>query len=279
MLKKYVSLTTLLTLLMLTSSLAWSNLLIYPVRVSFDEQERSATLTLTNTSQQTNTYRLEWQENKALSEGGYTKLSEEEAKRLPIASPMLRFSPRQVTLKPGQRQVIKLSLRRPRNLDEGEYRSHILFKALPPKQTEEQQRATAMQINMVMSFAVPITIQQGRYDASVSLEDATIHYSASKQTGHVSLNLVRQGIHSASGNISAYWTPKGGKERLLAKVADFNAWTELSEIESKLIWAGNAFTPADGTLRVVYEGVRDFSDNTYFEETITVRKSDIKKLP
>jgi fimbrial chaperone protein len=259
----------------LVSASVSANLLIYPVRVAFDETERDAEITLTNTSSKINTYRLEWQEKSAKMEGGYQDLSENEAKSMPIASSMLRFSPREVTLKPNERQLIKLRLRRPRDLAEGEYRSHLLFKAIPSVADKGDETATRTQINIVMSFAIPVTIQQGKYDAQVSLQSAKIEYSKKDQSGKVTLGLSRQGQHSASGDISAFWTPTGGSEILLAKIADYNFWPELMEAEVSLISTDADFIPSDGRLRIKYEGVRDFKGISYLDKTIFIKQNEI----
>jgi fimbrial chaperone protein len=252
-----------------------AQLLIYPVRVAFDNTERSAQVNLTNTSDKTRTYRLEWRENRALPERGYATLSEEEAKSFPIASSMIRFSPRQVTLKPGERQLIKLNLRRPRGLAEGEYRSHLLFKAIAGNDKDTGAAATGTKINIQLSFSIPVTIQQGVYDTQVMFKKANIVYKPSDGSRSVSLDLARKGLHSASGDISAYWTPNGGKEILLAKIADYNLWPELNEAQALMISTSEEFTPADGQLRILYEGVRDFKGNTYLDVVIRVKRSQI----
>ena len=274
--KKIISLPFFLVVMLFGAFDASANLLIYPVRVSFDDTERTAELSLTNTSQTTNTYRLSWRENIALPEGGYEEVKKEYASGLRLASPMLRFAPRQVTLKPGERQVIKLALRRPRDLAEGEYRSHLLFKALPsPREEGGNSAGTSMKINMTVSFAVPVSVQQGSYDSTVKLEEASLAYYPNQNTGSVDVKLSRQGMHSSSGDISAFWKPDGGEERLIAKRADYNLWAELDEATTELVWAKNAFEPQNGQLRIVYEGVRDFNGMVYVDETVRFNKSDI----
>lgn len=259
----------------LVSVNASANLLIYPIRVSFDETERRAEMTLSNTSSQTNTYRLGWAEKQALSEGGYRDLTEEEAKNLPIASSMVRFSPRQVTLQPGERQLVKLSLRRPRDLPEGEYRSHILFKAVPPEKKEDDDGNTKTSINIVLSFAVPVTIQQGKYNTEVSLQAANIAYNPAAGTRKLTLELARKGLHSAGGDISAYWTPEGGKEIMIGKIAEHNFWAELNEENVSLSSTDADFIPSDGRLRIHYEGIREFRGNTYIDESVQIKRSQI----
>jgi len=260
----------------LLSTCVSANLLIYPVRVSFDEIERTQEVNLTNTSSKITTYRLQWLEKKPLRTGGYQAVTENEAQNMPIASSMLRFSPREVTLKPRERQLIKLRLRRPRDLVDGEYRSHLLFKAMPPKRAEDNSNQTGTMIDMVMSFAIPLTIQQGKYDSHVSLQAAIIEYKVSDGSRKVSLELLRTGMHSSSGDISAYWKPNNSAtEVLLAKRADYNFWAELSESHISLVSTEAKFSPSDGRLRIHYEGSREFRGNTYLDEIIYIKQNQI----
>jgi len=262
----------------LVTQSVWANLLINPTRVEFSPSDRTTDITLINTSKVTTTYRLAWAEKKAKLNGGYQDLTEAEAANSPIASSMLRFSPKQVTLKAGERQTVKVAIRRPQNLATGEYRSHLLFKALPPKTLEEglDPNASATAINLVVSFAIPVVIQQGVLDYQMTMNSAVISYSPAKKDGSVAVNISRTGKHSVIGHISAYWTPNGGKERLIAKAGDYNLWPELSTTTASLTWVGADFAVTDGKLRIVYEGAKSFRGKTFFDKTITVKGGMIK---
>ena len=278
MLNKSLKTICALLVLGLATQGALANLLINPTRVEFRPSDRTADVTLINTSKFTTTYRLDWVEKKAKAGGSYTDHSAVEAASFPIASSMLRFSPKQVTLKAGERQTVKLAIRRPQNLATGEYRSHLLFKALPPKTPEEglNPEATATTVNLVVSFAIPIVIQQGTLDYKVTLNDAQISYNTMKIEGSVTVSMARTGAHSVIGHISAYWTPSGGSERLIAKAGDYNFWPELSTTTSTLTWVGSDFAVTDGKLRIVYEGTKNFRSKTFFDKTITVKGGMIK---
>lgn len=272
------SLTYICALLLLSTQSVWANLLINPTRVEFSPSDRTADVTLINISKVTTTYRLSWAEKKAKAAGGYYDLSATEAASFPIASSMLRFSPKQVTLKAGERQTVKMAIRRPQNLATGEYRSHLLFKALPPKTQEEglDPDASSTAINLVVSFAIPVVIQQGVLDYKLTMNDAHISYNPTKKDGSVAVTIARTGVHSVIGNISAYWTPNGGKERLIAKAGDYNLWPELSSTTATLTWVGADFAVTDGKLRIVYEGAKSFRGKTFFDNTITVKGGMIK---
>lgn len=270
-----------LLILAIMSFYTQANLVIHPIRVQFNPGDRSTEVTLLNDSNKTNTYRLEWREKKAKEGGGYIDLKGDAIKSFPTASSMIRFTPRQVTLKPGERQTIKMSIRRNARLPDGEYRSHMIFKALPPPsmlaEPDQQTAGLTMQFNMVTSFVIPVVVQQGNYDAQISLGGAVIQYnSAEPAKSSVLVEVKRQGKHSAYGDIEAYWTPQGGKEVLLAKIASFSTWPELNKTSVNLSWVGANFALADGKLRVVYKGMRDFRDRTFFDTSVQVNRSAIK---
>jgi fimbrial chaperone protein len=262
----------------LAAQSAWANLLINPTRVEFSPSDRTADVTLINISKVTTTYRLVWEEKKAKLDGGYHDLTATEAANFPIASSMLRFSPKQVTLKAGERQTIKMAIRRPQNLAAGEYRSHLQFKALPPKTPEEglDPNASSTAVNIVVSFAIPVVVQQGALDYQMTMNNAVISYNPAQKDGSVAVNISRTGLSSVIGHISAFWTPTGGKERLIAKAGDYNLWPELNTTTAKLTWVGADFAITDGKLRIVYEGAKNFRGKTFFDKTISINGGMIK---
>jgi fimbrial chaperone protein len=267
-------------LISLAAQSAWANLLINPTRVQFNANDRTADITLINTSNFTTTYRLEWLEKKAKINGGYFDLTAAEAASFPMSSNMIRFSPKQVTLKAGERQVVKLAIRRPQNLAAGEYRSHLQFKALPPKTPEEgfNPNSASTAVNIVLNFAIPVVVQQGTLQYDVAAANARISYNPSQKNGSVDVDLTRSGTHSVIGTLNAYWTPNGGRETLIAKAGDYNFWPELNATTVSLAWVGADFAITDGKLRIVYEGVKDFRGKVFFDKTFSVNGGSIKTL-
>lgn len=267
-------------LLSLVAQSVWANLLINPTRVQFGPTDRTADVTLINTSQVTTTYRLEWSEKKAKVNGGYQDLTAAAAANFPIASSMLRFSPKQVTLKAGERQTVKLAIRRTQGLTAGEYRSHLSFRALPPQTPEEgaNTNTASTTVNIVLSFAIPVVVQQGALQYGIAANNARITYNPNQKTGSVDVDLSRTGLHSVIGNINAYWTPSGGQERLIAKAGDYNFWPELNTTTVPLTWVGADFALADGKLRITYEGAKDFRGKIFFDKTFSISRSMIKTV-
>ena len=111
-----------LILLLTISSVVEASLLISPTRIAFGDRDRVQRVTLINSSSEVKTYRLEWVEQRVNNQGGYEILTPEQAAIFPVASKYIRFTPRQVTLQPGQRQTIKLLARRGKDIQNNEYR-------------------------------------------------------------------------------------------------------------------------------------------------------------
>ena len=104
-----------------------ADLMITPIRAVFDGRDRSKVITLINTSNKTRTYRMGWVLYTLNDQGNYEEvetLTGPDGKDR-SAMEMIRFSPRQVTIEPQGRQRIRLSLRRPADLEPGEYRAHL----------------------------------------------------------------------------------------------------------------------------------------------------------
>ena len=108
---------------------AGANLMITPTRIVFEERTRTAQVTLMNNGSDTGNYRISFINQNMTDDGRFVEVKEGEEGM--FSNSMVRYSPRQITLPAGQSQVVRLMLRKPRDLKDGEYRSHMLFQSLP----------------------------------------------------------------------------------------------------------------------------------------------------
>lgn len=264
---------SLLTLLLGVSSIVDANLLISPTRVAFSERDRIQTVTLINSGKEEKTYRVEWTEQKVNPEGQYQVLSEEEYQDFPIASPFLRYTPRQVTLAPGEKQVIKVMARRAAEMADNEYRSHLSFTALP----NTKQPATpnggglSMQLNMLMSYSIPVILRTSPVDATAEIEDIKFESNPSKSLNDIVVTLSRKGQTSLTGSLKAYYTPVGESNEINIGILNgFNFFPESSRLTKTLMWA-EPINLTEGTLRVSYEGTKEFSGQILAEKKVLLR--------
>jgi hypothetical protein len=134
------------------------------------------------------------------------------------ADTMVRFSPREVTLPPGQPQVVRLMLRKQSGLENGEYRSHMLFQALPdPAATSIQnlagQDSKNLQIQLipVVGVSIPIIVRHGNLAAATKLKNLKLRPAASaKDQPHLTLMIEREGSRSVYGDFKVTYHPAKG---------------------------------------------------------------------
>jgi len=243
---------------------AYANLMIAPQRIVLEERERSASVNLINTANKRTTYRLHWVQKKQSSNGQYIDLPAN-SNEVPNASSMLRFSPRQVTLAPGEKQTVRIAVRRHKNMAHGEYRSHLLFQALP---NEDEETANAkgakIKINLLLGFAIPVIIRQGKLSgtAKVSSVEITKTIQQGKAFYGALITLNRSGPHTTYGTLKVLWKPGlGSRYEQVAILNNVALYPERSLIQYQ---AGlKDFKPNNGYLKVIYEGRKEYEGKTF----------------
>ena len=93
--------------------------------------------------------------------------------------PYIRVSPRALSLKPGQRRDIRISIRPPADLAQGDYRAHLLVRMLETAVTQEMQTgpegSIGMKIDIKMETAVAVYghvgERQAQFDVACSRND------------------------------------------------------------------------------------------------------------
>ncbi|MDX1812117.1 MAG: fimbria/pilus periplasmic chaperone, partial [Gammaproteobacteria bacterium] len=238
-----------------------ASLLIAPTRVSLDERTRSTTVNLVNTSSKTATYRVHWVEQKQLPNGNYQELSKEEADKFPTASSMLRFSPRQVTLAPGERQTVRIIVRRRSGLKPGDYRSHMVFQKLPDPDELKDQPSDGSQIRVKVNlgFSIPVIVRKGKFDGHVKINKVDmlqLNNNGQKAYG-LAMHVTRGGPYSVYGVMKAYW--KDSNSAKYKQVAMLNNVAIYPELDSRIIYLGlSEFKQKkSGYLKLIYSGSED----------------------
>jgi hypothetical protein len=189
---------------------AQGDLLIFPKRITFDGiQKRVETLNLSNVGKDTATYTLSYNEIKMGEDGSFNTIDVAETDQN-FASPYLRYYPRTITLAPNQSQNVKIQLVKTNALKQGEYRSHLYFRAVPrvtllkKEATDSITKETKdLSINLTPVFGLSIAniIVIGENTTTVQLTNLAITKSIKDNTSALSLDFNRQGNRSAYGTI------------------------------------------------------------------------------
>lgn len=258
----------------LLPSISNANLLISPTRLLFNENSTSEEILLINSSSETRSYRIEWKELVALPHGGYREFSQDELNQASGLSRIVRVSPKQVTLEPNQRQTIRLKLRRSSGLEQGEYRSHLSFIALPSQKKNDGD--DSLGINVLISYTMPIIYRVG--SVNVTPEITNISLVNNKETGitNIKVDLFHDDLFSTHGRLVANWTPFSGSTRQVGLLNGYNFYPEVKNATTQFPWKDFKLEP--GTLEVRYEGQGEFAGLLLGQKTLTITQQMINSI-
>jgi hypothetical protein len=213
--------TTFLTLFVLLVAIPLQNyaqgdLLITPRRIVFEGNKQTQEINLANTGQDTAVYAITFVQYRMKEDGSFEQIEEPDPGQL-FADKYLRYFPRTVTLPPNESQVVRMQLRRMPDMQPGEYRSHLYFRAVPverPLGEEdilEDTTAIGIRLTPIFGITIPAIIRVGEISSTVSLSDLKLEMQ--NDTIPV-LNIVfnREGETSVYGDLTVeYEPPSGGK--------------------------------------------------------------------
>ncbi len=155
---------------------AQGNLLITPRRVVFEGTKRSQELNLANTGKDTAKYNVSILQYRMKEDGSFQEITVPDEGQN-FADKFIRFFPRTVTLAPNEAQVVKMQLIKTDQMQPGEYRSHVYFRAVP-KQTalgteEKVKDSTAIGVKLIPIFGItiPVIIRSGESTMKVNLSE------------------------------------------------------------------------------------------------------------
>lgn len=220
---------------------AAAELLVAPTRVTLGEKERSAELVLVNRGSETAAFRVSLENRRMLEDGSLEAADEPRADEL-FALDNLRYSPRQLVLEPGARQVVRIMTTNSAGLAPGEYRSHLRLMSAPVsagRSTSEEDgsdNSLSIELVAIRSITVPVILRVGQLDASATVDAAALSDAAPDQ---LVVKLTRAGTRSTYGDISvtvdgeaepawivrgvAIYTPNTSRDVILPLPADVRA--------------------------------------------------------
>ena len=248
-------------LLLLICGAAQADLMLFPTRIVFDAKQRAAQVELMNSGSKPETYRLHMV-NRRMGPNGEFIAIETPGAGEQFADAMLVFSPHQVTIPPGGSQVVRILLRRPAELAEGEYRSHLQFDRVADAEgsasVEQMARNNPQQVGVVIQAligaSIPVIVRQGQPRSQVKLSQLTLVPSGQgKSGGALSLAIEREGKASAFGDLAVSFTTAAGVTMELARANGLAVYVPnpSRNVLLPLTLPGGEPLPA-GTLRVTF---------------------------
>ena len=196
-------------------------------RIVFEGPKRAEVLTVINSSNETRTYRISWRHFLMNPDKSLVAVSEEgplppEVK--PVTD-MVRFAPRRFTLAPKTSQQVRIMLRMPGGIPDGEYRSHLWVRPEANAETfrkeAEKEARGGVTIQMLAGVTMPVIVRKGSVDADIYIENL----SAYETNGFIKVgfNLNRSGDRSVYGNMNFVCNKNQGSQEYTIKTNRGNA--------------------------------------------------------
>jgi len=213
---KFLLFIFLLTLILFSlKSSAQGDLLLYPKRIVFEGSKRSQTINLANSGKDTVRYLISVFDARMTADGGFENISQPDSGQH-FADKYFRFFPRNVVLAPNEAQSVKIQLINTNGLAQGEYRSHIYFRAEPDKkplgeaEAIKDTGAIAVHVVAVFGISIPVIIRVGESTTQVDIRNASIQFDKDSIPS-LKVDFKRNGNMSAYGDITVDHISTQGK--------------------------------------------------------------------
>lgn len=176
------------------------DLLVAPTRVVLNGS-RGTEIILNNIGDDVATYRISVELRRMTPDGMLHEVTEPNTGEQ-LAQSMIAYAPRRVTLAPREPQTIRISARAPKDLPDGEYRVHLLFRAVPPPTAVEAPKdvkGIAFALTPIYGVTIPVIARFGNLEAKAGI--ANVKLDSAKGKPAVSLQLTRSGERSTFGEV------------------------------------------------------------------------------
>ena len=242
------------------SASAQGDLMVMPKRLVFDGSQRSQEINLANTGKDTAIYAISFINYRMTEDGKFEQIeTPDEGQR--FATDFLRYFPRRVTLAPNEAQTIRVQLTRTGNLEEGEYRSHVYFRAVDNQVAlgeAEQMNSGGISINIktIFGISIPVIIRHGKSTTEVSLSDVELNFE--EENPRLSLVINRTGNMSVYGNLKVEHISSTGKTTVVGLVKGISVYTPNPSRQFNMVLNQlNGLNFKSGKLKVTYTSDTD----------------------
>ena len=245
------------------------DLLVAPTRLVLDGR-RGGEIILNNIGDEPATYRVSI-EFRRMTENGdlvdVTTPTEADQK----AEDMIVYAPRKVVLAPHEPQAIRIAARPPQGLPDGEYRAHLLFRAIPPatpvvQPTGEQPKGVQFKLTPVYGVTIPVIVRLGNLQATAGI--ANVHLETKSGAPAIGFDLTREGSRSTYGEVRVM---KAGVKDPIAIQKGVAIYTEIGKRHVSVPIPANYRGAANGAVTVEYLETYDDGNHLIAETQAVLR--------
>lgn len=239
---------------------------ILPRKIIIEDRARSGDLTLLNMGQKPIIVRLQILSYRQKPDGAYEILK---GPLNPAFNPeeAVRFSPRQFTLPPGGRQKVRLSIQKPANLPDGEYRFHVKASSFDEAdfsvRRQPAEKGSSIGIKTNLAVAIPVIVRQGALTTGAKISNVSFVPPSQSVNNMPALkmDITRTGTAGVLGTLIAY-AEGGGTPREIGRISNLNVFSEVQTRETLL----SLKEVPSGRIRIQY--INDFGDKGLLDELV-----------
>jgi P pilus assembly chaperone PapD len=236
------------------------DLLVAPTRIVLDGR-KTAEIVLNNIGDEPAVYRVSVEFRRMTPDGGLDDVTTPTAADK-AAEDMLIYAPRRVVLAPHEPQAIRIRAIAPQGVPDGEYRVHMLFRAIPPATpvvkaaAPEADKGLHFQLTPVYGVTIPVIVRLGNLQATAGITNVQLE----KKDGNafVSLDLTRSGTRSTYGEVRVL---KDGVKDPVALQKGVAVYTEVNSRHVSV--PVSAAYKGDLSGRVTVQYVETFDDGSH----------------
>ncbi len=178
---------------------------ISPTKVFINNGQTSTSISITNNSDETAVYTLEWERRVRSEDGKQVQLLKEGEtyQGYQPADPYLIFSPRRVVVQPDETQQVRILAQRPAGMAPGEYRSHLKITSddVRPVEKPEVSKGEFGGVFAVRpSISIPVMLRTGNTVIDVKIADSKIIHQGDLDL--IEVNMVNNSSRSIYGRSS-----------------------------------------------------------------------------
>lgn len=232
-------------------------------RIVFEGSKRTEVIMIINNTNVPETYRVGWREMIMRPEKSLRALKEGDPipPNYKSAQNMVRYAPRRFTVPPKSSQQVRLMLRMPGGLEDGEYRSHLWIK--PEEDVEDLVRGQddaetgkgGVSVKMLAGVTMPVIVRKGNLSATAAI--ANMQASESPGFVRTSYSIIREGNRSIYGDVD-YVCNAGAGEYILKTVRGIAVYTEINQRNFNVKIEKEAGQASCRTLTIRYTEVDGF---------------------
>lgn len=260
-----------LALLLLASKILHAQevgMTVVPARLVYNKHTNYHEFTITNTGTDSTTYLIRPKHYRMLRNGALNEITTPDPGQY-FASDNLYYEPKQMTLAPGQSQVVQVQVTGRENLTHPEYRSHLCIRTETKHTTYRfaTDDAHGIAATLIPSLAVtlPVIVRGGDPAVNVRITDA--QYLA-EENPRLQLTLNRDGNMSVYGHLEVHHVSPGGEMKRVAMMKGVAVYSPTKERTITVKLDKSAAYYNGGSLRMIYTSLDDDERTTITEHEL-----------